>query len=95
MAAIAGAGVREDDGTLLVVCHRFEAGKDPTCGYVLRGAPGPQLDRAQTLALWNAFVHDPKITVLNASDFVFDGQALSFTGVEDTVQPPPSPPSFP
>jgi hypothetical protein len=91
MAAIGTAGVKEDDGTLFIVCHRFEGEADPTCGYTLHRAVGPKLDRAQSLALWTAFVHDPKITLLNAGGFVFDGEALSFVGTLASVQPPPPP----
>lgn len=87
MNALASVGIKEDDGTLLVVCNAF-AENTPTCGYFLRSVAGPKLDAAQSRVLWDAFVHDPKMTVLNASHFTYDGHALSFFRVLDTARPP-------
>lgn len=91
MSAIANAGVKEDDGTLFIVCNRFE-GK-PACGYQMHNQPSPPLDAARSARLWNVFVHEPNKTVLNASRFTYDGKALSFYRVIDDATPPPSPPS--
>lgn len=90
MTAIASAGVTEDDGTLFVVCTKL--GTAPTCGFQGRTAPGGTLDASRALAVWNAFVHDPAITILNASHFTWDGTALAFFGVQDTARPPPNQP---
>lgn len=92
MSAMAAAGIAEDDGSLNIVCTAFDP--EPACGYVLGNAAvkiGPERSRA----LWNAFVRDPKTTVLYASHFVYDRGELSFVGFLDAAAPPSTPPTWP